>query len=90
MYLQCRYKEKSMRTRVQRWGNSLALRIPSALAEETDLHEGTEVEVAARQGKLVITRPTHRFRLSDLLAGITNDNIHAEVSSGGPRGKEVW
>lgn len=78
-----------MRTRVQRWGNSLALRISSALAKEIDLQEGTEVEVAARQGKLVIARPTDRFRFSDLLAGITNDNIHTEMPSGEPRGKEV-
>lgn len=79
-----------MRTRIQRWGNSLALRIPSALAKETNLQEGTEVEIAARRGKVVIARPAYRFRLSDLLAGIREDNMHAEVPSGEPRGKEVW
>lgn len=79
-----------MRTRVQRWGNSLALRIPSALAEETNLEEGAEVEIAARQGKLVVARSTRKVRLEDLLAGITEDNLHSEVWTGGPAGKAVW
>lgn len=79
-----------MRTHVQRWGNSLALRIPGALAAETDLQEGAEVEVAARRGKLVVARSTPRFKLADLLAGITEENIHGEVSTGEPSGKEVW
>ena len=79
-----------MRTRIQRWGNSLALRIPSALAEETELQEGAEVDVAVRRGKLVVARSTHRVSLSDLLDGITTDNLHGEVSTGEPEGKEVW
>ena len=79
-----------MRARVQRWGNSLALRIPSALAEETELKEGVEVDLAVRRGKLVVERSTHRVRLSDLLDGITEDNLHAEVGTGEPEGKEVW
>ena len=79
-----------MRTSVQRWGNSLAVRIPSALAEETDLHEGAEVNIAARRGKLVVTRSSQRFTLSDLLAGITDENMHDEVSTGEHVGKEVW
>jgi antitoxin MazE len=79
-----------MRTRVQRWGNSLALRIPGALAEETDLQEGSEVDVAVRRGKLVVERSTHRVRLAELLVGITKDNIHTEAWNDEPRGKEVW
>jgi antitoxin MazE len=79
-----------MHARVQRWGNSLALRIPSALAEETELHEGTEVDLAVRRGKLVVERATRRLRLADLLDGITKDNLHAEAWTGGPEGNEVW
>ncbi len=79
-----------MRACVQRWGNSLALRIPSALAQETDLREGAEVDLAVRRGKLVVARSAHRYRLADLLAGITKDNIHAEAWGGAPEGNEVW
>lgn len=79
-----------MRTHVQRWGNSLALRIPSALAEETDLEEGAEVTVAARRGKLIVARSSRRFTLEELLEGITEDNLHTEIEAGLPVGKEVW
>jgi antitoxin MazE len=79
-----------MHTRVQRWGNSLALRIPSAVAEETDLEEGSLVELAVRRGKLVVERATHRFVLADLLAGVTKDNLHAEAWTEEPEGKEAW
>jgi antitoxin MazE len=79
-----------MHARVQRWGNSLALRIPSALAEETELHDGAEVEVVVRRGKLVVERSTRRFRLPDLLDGITKENLHTEAWPGEPEGKEVW
>ena len=79
-----------MRTRVQRWGNSLAVRIPSALAEESDLHEGADVNIAARRGKLVVTRSPQRFKLSDLLAGITDENMPDEISTGKHVGKEIW
>jgi antitoxin MazE len=76
--------------RVQRWGNSLALRIPSALAEESELHEGAEVDLAVRRGKLVVERSTRRIRLSDLLDGITEDNLHTDAWAGPSEGKEAW
>ena len=79
-----------MRTRVQRWGNSLALRIPQANAQETDIHEGAEVEIAARRGKLVVRRTAPRYELADLLATITKANIHEETWSEPPKGREIW
>ena len=79
-----------MRARVQRWGNSLALRIPSALAQETELQEGAEVDLAVRRGKLVVERSRRRFDLAEMLAGITEKNIHREAWTGEPEGKEVW
>lgn len=79
-----------MRARVRRWGNSLALRIPSALAEEAELQEGVEVDLAVHRGKLVVERSARRVSLSDLLDWITKDNVHAEVGTGEPEGKEVW
>jgi antitoxin MazE len=79
-----------MRARVERWGNSLALRIPRAVAEESELEEGAEVDLAVRRGKLVVARSTPRVRLSDLLSGITKDNLHTEVATGEPEENEVW
>ncbi|MQA91378.1 MAG: AbrB/MazE/SpoVT family DNA-binding domain-containing protein [Gemmatimonas sp.] len=80
-----------MRARVQRWGNSLALRIPKAFAAETALESGSEVELTLDAGRLVVT-PLERsvYRLDDLLAEVTSKNIHAEVETGPPLGKEGW
>jgi len=75
---------------VQRWGNSLALRIPQAIAQETDIQEGAEVEIAARRGKLVVKRTAPRFELAGLLAKITRANLHEEAWSDPPKEREIW
>ena len=74
-----------MTTTVQKWGNSLALRLPKALADEARLREGAKVElVRTPEGVLVKSKrkPKPRYRLSDLLAGITPDNVHPETDWG--------
>jgi len=80
-----------MKTRVQKWGNSLALRIPKSFATEVGLQKETSVEVSLTDGKLVITpvsqpKPT----LKQFLAKITKDNLHNEVDTGPAVGKETW
>jgi antitoxin MazE len=80
-----------MRARVCRWGNSLALRIPSAIAIETSLEEGAEVDLSALRGKLVVRRATKpRYRLADLLALVSDENLHPESWTGARRGRELW
>jgi len=80
-----------MRTKVQKWGNSLGVRIPRGLAEELGLGAGTEVSLTARDGELVL-RPSvpSRLRLVDLLAGVTPENIHTCVDTGDAVGAEAF
>ena len=80
-----------MKTRVQKWGNSLALRIPKSFAVETSLEPDTEVNLSLVEGALVVT-PIAKigYSLEQLLEGITDENLHAEVETGTPVGKEVW
>ena len=74
---------------IHKWGNSLAVRLPKALADEVQVHEGAKVElVATPEGVLVKTKRRRRYRLSDLLAGITPDNVHPETDWGRSVGKE--
>ena len=80
-----------MRTRVQKWGNSLALRIPKSFATEVGLERETAVEVLLADGKLVVTpvvkpKPT----LRQLLSKVTNENLHHEVDTGSATGNETW
>jgi antitoxin MazE len=80
-----------MKSEVQKWGNSLAVRIPKAFAQETQLSQGSAIEVSVSGGNLIIAplRPT-RYRLAKLLQGVTPRNLHAEQWSDAPQGHEVW
>ena len=80
-----------MQTRVQRWGNSLGVRIPRGLAEEVGLGAGTEVSLTAKDGELVL-RPSvpSGLRLADLLSGVTPENIHACIDTGDAVGAEAF
>jgi antitoxin MazE len=80
-----------MHVRVQKWGNSLAVRIPKPLAEDAEVKEGTVLNLAVSEGKVVAT-PVERKKqsLKQLLAKITRKNLHAEVDSGPSVGREIW
>jgi len=80
-----------MNSRVQRWGNSLAIRIPKAFAEETGLQPNDEVEISVQEGQIVVT-PVQRYSysLDNLLAGVTADNRPDEWDMGSTAGNEVW
>jgi len=80
-----------MISRVQKWGNSLALRIPGAFAKEIGLRNDTSVELSQVEGKLIITPLMEPdMTLDKLLARINKDNIHGEVDSGYATGNEIW
>ena len=80
-----------MRTRVQKWGNSLALRIPKSFAEEVGLQRETSVDVSLANGKLVVAPVTEPgMSLKQLLAKVTKDNIHKEFDTGQAEGNETW
>jgi len=80
-----------MLTKVQKWGNSLALRIPKTYALEVRIENDSEVEISLVEGKLVITpMVTFHEDLAHLLSGITEDNLHNECDTGDAAGKENW
>ena len=80
-----------MRTRVQRWGNSLALRIPKAFAAETRLQQDSLVEFSLVNGTLVVSAvPEPMLTLEQLLEGVTEANRPGEFGTGAPVGQEAW
>jgi antitoxin MazE len=91
MYLHRRHEELPMKTRVQKWGNSLALRIPRSFAAEARLREDSPVELSLVDGKLVIQAlACEPLTLEELLRGVTDENLHGEWDTGPAAGKEVW
>ncbi len=80
-----------MKRRIQKWGNSLALRIPRSFAEEVGIEKETPVEVSIADGRLMITPLTGTEpTLEQLLDRITPENLHQEVDAGAATGNEVW
>jgi len=81
-----------MNVKIQKWGNSLAVRIPRTFALETNVTAGAVVDMSVtRDGKLVLISPKRRkYSLSELLSGIKRGKVHPEIETGYPRGKEAW
>ena len=80
-----------MKAQIQKWGNSLALRIPKSFAVESKVAQGSVVEVSLEQGKIVVAPITELdFTLDDLLAKVTKRNLHEAVDTGSSLGKEAW
>lgn len=79
-----------MNVKIQKWGNSLALRIPSALARESRLSQGCAVDLKVVDGNIVVEpQQPPEYDLAGLLAKVTKKNVHDEVSTGQPVGKET-
>jgi antitoxin MazE len=83
-------EERFMEVTIQKWGNSLAIRIPVSYAKDISLQQGTSVDLIKKKGKLVIVPKKPGLKLKNLLAKITADNIHKEEFPEGPIGKEIW
>lgn len=80
-----------MKTRIQKWGNSLALRIPKSFASEAGLQRETSIELSLSEGKLIITPMTKpKYTLKQLLAKVNNENLHNETYTGSAAGNEAW
>ena len=80
-----------MVTKLQKWGNSLGLRIPKSFAAEVQVEAGSLVDLRVERGALTV-RPVRRkkYALSRLLKGVNSRNLHAEVQTGKPIGREIW
>lgn len=79
-----------MQTRVQKWGNSLAVRIPKSFANHAQLSQNSLVEMSLENGVVTLVPVVKtELTLDDLLDGITDDNLHEAVDFGAPTGKEA-
>ena len=77
-----------MKTVIQKWGNSLGIRIPSLYVKEFALKNGSSVEILEEEGKIIIV--PKKVTLESLVSGITKENIHESIETGESVGKEEW
>lgn len=80
-----------MLTRMQKWGNSYAVRLPKAVVQEMGLKEGETLQVEVVKRHIRLRRPVKReYSLDELVAGINRSNLHGEVDFGVPEGREAF
>lgn len=79
-----------METKIQKWGNSLAVRLPKAFAEQTGIENGSDVQISIQDGKIILVPVKDRAKLLDaMLEQIDEATVHSEIDFGRPIGKEL-
>lgn len=80
-----------MQTKIKKWGNSLALRIPKSFALTANLSQDELVDVSLDKDRIIITPIGEKtYSLDELLSHVSEDNLHGEVDTGVRAGKEIW
>jgi len=77
-----------METQIKKWGNSLGLRIPKNIANASNISDGSVVELRVKNNKIEIVAKA-KFDLEEMLASISEDNLHKEISTGESLGNEI-
>ncbi len=80
-----------MKVKIQKWGNSLAVRIPKSFAVQTEIEQDSLVSLSVFDGAIIV-KPEKRkpkYTLEELLEGVTEENLHGEIDFGKPVGKEM-
>jgi antitoxin MazE len=81
----------SMQVVVKKWGNSASVRIPASVMAAASLSLDQAVDVREEAGRIIIEPIRQKvFDIGDLVAGITDDNLHEVADFGGPMGRELW
>lgn len=79
-----------MKTKIQKWGNSLGVRLPKSIAEQKSLQAGLSVSVVLKNDQIVIEPMVENFSLESMLAQIDSNNLHNETDWSDARGNEIW
>ena len=80
-----------MKTRIQKWGDCLGLRIPKALAELIGFQVNSEFDLVLEQDEIIVCMMRDPENgLQELLSGVTEENLHQKMETGELVGKEIW
>ncbi len=79
-----------MNITVQKWGNSLAIKLPDIFAKDINIHQGSHLDLLKVKDKLVLKPCTRKITLKKMLSKINDDNIHSEIATGKVVGNEIF
>lgn len=85
------YIQKKMEAKVKKWGNSLGVRIPKSISSQVGITEGASIEFTI-EGDKIILAPIQKkeYSIEELILMVSEENLHYEITTDGPIGKEVW
>ena len=84
------FKLHFMQTIVQKWGNSLGVRIPRSFTKDAHIEEGTEVDLSLEKGLITLKPIKKSLSLNELLSKVSESNMHSETETGEALGRELW
>jgi antitoxin MazE len=79
-----------MKATIQKWGNSLAVRIPKSITKDSGVSEGSNIDIMIENGNIILSPREKEYSLKVLLNNITIENIHSEIPTGDQTGGEIW
>ena len=79
-----------MKTKIQKWGNSLGVRLPKSIAEQKSLRDGLVVSVVLKNNQIVIEPIEQELSLESMLEELNENNVHSETDWSDARGNEIW
>ena len=79
-----------MEIKIQKWGNSLAIRIPKSYIKDINLEQGSVIDILKEKDRIIIKPKQKKEKLHELLNNINNENIHEEIDTGDRSGNEIW
>ena len=78
-----------MELKIQKWGNSLAIRIPKSYAKDIHIEQGSVINISKEKDTIIIKPKHKKENLKELLAKINKKNIHEEIDTGDSMGNEI-
>lgn len=79
-----------MKTKIQKWGNSLGVRLPKSITEQKELKAGLAVSVLIQNNQIVIEPIVEEMSLDSMMTSVTSKNLHKETDWTESLGNEVW
>ncbi|UOQ45564.1 AbrB/MazE/SpoVT family DNA-binding domain-containing protein [Halobacillus salinarum] len=77
-------------SKVEKWGEDLAIRLPEEILKELGVKEGDHVYLSVRGKDMEIAAKRKKYSVEELVSRITEENKHEEIDWGKPEGKEFW
>ena len=83
--------DDSMEARLQKWGNSTGIRIPSIILKSLNLKANDKMIIEQYEDKIIITKSNkEKISLNERFNNYNGKNLAKEFSWDNPKGKEIW